>query len=210
MRGPDDSKSFAALVELLNFRRKRDAERHCRTLVVTKGALTDLILGGRVGAVAPYVYAVHFSETVGEHLQPTPEEIEAMSRVKVGRLEGKALKFTRKIGQVFAERRLFAAHLFYTPAKRYWHLFYFDQRDKQAERNHWKHGAHIHYTSDLFLSTALDDVWRRVVVGDTGSLRSVHVRYDDSYNRHLYGGVRSVLTAQKPRKAPTATRPNLP
>src|SRR5207244_2937617 len=127
-------------------------------------------LAWRAGVFADYLYACHFDDRVPNHLNPKPDEIEAMGRARVGELEGKARRFMRKIGQTFLERRLFAAHLFYAPSKRYWHLFYFDQRDRADDRNHWRHGAHIHYTNDMFLHHDLDAMWGRITGGETNFL----------------------------------------
>jgi hypothetical protein len=101
-------------------------------------------------------------------------------------LEGKAFKAARKFRQLLAERRIFAAHLFFTPSRRYWHLFCFDNRDlgNLGERpNHWKHGAHIHFANDLFTTLTLDEVWSRVLRGETAFLRAVHIRYDQFRSR---------------------------
>jgi hypothetical protein len=127
----------------------------------------------------PYQYACHFDDRVPNHLHPKPEELEAMGRAKVGKLEGQAKRFVRKIGQTFVERRLFAAHLFYVPSKLHWHLFYFDQRDRADDRNHWRHGAHIHYVNDMFLHYDLDAMWSRITGGETNFLNGLHVRYID-------------------------------
>lgn len=175
------SQAFESLANLLNFEKKREVEKYCRALEVRSGAFTNLILCGRTGALHPYQYACRFRHDMPSHLNPTQAEIHAAGRVKVGPLRGQgaASKFFRKIFQSYEERRLFAAHLFYSPCQRWWHLFYFDQRDRSEYRNHWRHGPHIHYTSDMFTHHPLPTAWEHVCDGHTNLLKGLHLRYID-------------------------------
>jgi hypothetical protein len=162
-----------AVLRLLNTESRRAALAVARNLRITRDDLTYIALAGRAGACEPYKYAVHFSDRVPQHLIPrrgeTPE-------LEVGPLSADASKFFRKLFQVFEERRLFAAHLFYTADYSHWDLLYFDQRDVEGE--HWAGGSHLHYASSRFVAVPLKGVWQRVRAGDTGFLRSVHVPFD--------------------------------
>ncbi len=80
---------------------------------------------------------------------------------------------------MFEVRRLFSAHLFYSPSHKYWQLFYFDQRDTARHNNHWKHGAHIHYSSDLLAGCPSSGTWNKIISGDTLGLKNLHIRYVD-------------------------------
>ena len=184
------TRNLRPLLELFNFERKRDVVRHCKTLVVYSGDLASLFLAAQTGGLAPYRYACRFLNRVPDQLSPTVEEFEAAGRAKVGKLTGKAGKFFRKIDQTFKDRRLFAAHLFYSSDKLYWHLFYFDQRDYAEQKNHWQHGTHIHYVNDMFHRDSIDDIWARVITGETTFLRGLHLQYVESHrvsvsNRHF-------------------------
>ncbi|MBI5658174.1 MAG: hypothetical protein HZC43_01195 [Nitrosomonadales bacterium] len=152
--------------------------RHCAGLVVHRQDLVALILVAQHGALAPYRYANHFADTVAPHLQPTEAEYSAIAENGVGefRTYG-ARKFTSKIFQLFRERRVLAAHLFYMPNYRYWHLFYFDNRDTEESKNHWKHGVHIHYISDLWPKLSLHEAWAQVKSGHVAFPSKVYLRY---------------------------------
>jgi hypothetical protein len=184
IRNAQTDRDLEQLVGLFNLKKKREVERYCRSLVLTPRAFTDIILCARTGGLDHYKYACRFRHTMPAHLNPSSDEIQAAGRdLKVGPLQGAAKKFTRKVFQGFEDRRLFAAHLFYTPCHTWWHVFYFDQRDRDEYRNHWRNGAHIHYANDLFTHLALDEVWDRVSSGDINFLNGAHLRYDDSSRR---------------------------
>lgn len=175
--------SLEKLLLLFDIKKKREAERHCRSLHVTSEDLAGLILAGRLGRVGGYLYEPHFREISPAHLEPKNHELEALAKNGVGQLRGDALKAMRKIGQVFIDRSLLAVHLFYWPSHEYWHMFYFDQRDYTDRENHWKHGPHIHYSSDLFVSAPLATVWGRVTADEPTFPVSTHIRYDHQHNR---------------------------
>lgn len=172
------------LLALFNVRKKRDLKSLAHKLTVTSEAFAELILAGRIGALAPqYHYACHFDETTPPELEPTQEELNALGRNGVGVLTGKALKASRKIGQIFRDRRLLCVHLFYSPSHRYWHLFHFDQRDTAWIQNHWRKGPHIHYVSDLMNPSPLAEIWAKVCKRPPEFPKSLHLRYDYRHNR---------------------------
>lgn len=176
MREPTEH--FPSLLELFNMRSKNEVLRHCAGLVVHRQDLVSLILGAQHGALAPYRYANHFADTVAPHLQPTEAEHSAIQQNGVGKFQSRgARKFSSRIFQLFHERRVLAAHLFYTPNYRYWHLFYFDNRDTEESKNHWKHGSHIHYASDLWPNLSLQQAWTQVKGGHVSFPNKVHLRY---------------------------------
>ena len=74
-------------------------------------------------------------------------------------------------------------HLFYSRSQKYWHMFYFDQRDYQATENHWKHGPHIHYSQDRFTIEPLQDVWRKATSQAPELPPAIYIRYDYHHNR---------------------------
>lgn len=169
---------FPQLFEVLNVRSKRELDKHCRRLLVSQQDFVELILAARRGELAPYQYANHFARTVPGALIPNESENAAISKNGVGKFHTKgARKFASKLIQLFKERRSLAAHLFYTPDHRYWHLFYFDNRDNSDEKNHWKHGAHIHYVSDLWPELSMSEAWAQVHSGQLAFADKLHIRY---------------------------------
>ena len=173
-----EPKDLNGLIRLFGIDDKQELKRYCKNLVVYSEDFYALILGGRAGAIEPYLYACHFNQQAPEHLVPSEEEKIAFSRRPVGSLEGKAKKLVVKLFQSLKDRRIFAAHLFYAPSKKYWQLFYFDQRDVQEAKNHWEHGVHIHYINDMLVNQSLPEVWAKVLSEDTHFSSSIHLRYE--------------------------------
>lgn len=175
--------SLEKLGALFNLGRKREVERYCRDLVITSEDFADVVLAARIAGFGPYTYTCHFREIAPESLEPSQEEINALGRSGVGALSGNALKAARKMDQLFRDRRLLATHLFYSRLYKYWHMFYFDQRDYQPSGNHWDHGPHLHYSQYSFTRESLQAIWQRVCAVKPELPPSVHVRYDYHHNR---------------------------
>ena len=175
--------SLERLIALFNLVGNREIRRYCRDLVVTSEDLADVILVGTIAGLGPYRYVNHFSEIRHESLEPNRTQLVALGRSGVGPAKGDALKAIHKMDQIFLQRRLLGVHLFYAPSRKYWHMFYFDQRDYEATKNHWKHGPHIHYSQDTFTREPLSTVWQQAAAVMPTLPPSVHIRYDYHHNR---------------------------
>ncbi len=178
-----DRTSIASLVDLLNIRKKGDAVRYTRDLVISSDALVGIILAAQVGSLGPYGYTSHAREISSPALEPSTAELNAFARAGVGKATGLALKAIRKLDQQFVERSLLVAHLFYSSSHHYWHLFYFGQRDYTARRNHWKHGPHLHYSQNAFTREPLPEIWAKVCAPSPVFPPSLHIRFDYHHNR---------------------------
>lgn len=196
--------SLEGLFGLFNLSKKRDVERYCQDLVVTSEDFANVLLAGRVVGLGPYLYASHFSETTPEHLNPKEHELAALGTNGVGQLKGAALKAMRKVNQIFRERCLLAMHLFYVPSQKFWHVFYFDQRDNEALANHWKHGPHIHYSQDSFTRQPLETVWAKATAEKPSFPPSIHIRYDNHHNRRRHPNRRFLVPSAV--RAPAASQ----
>jgi hypothetical protein len=184
-----DREGVEKLLRLLNLKGKKDVKKYCRDLLIRSENLFQIILAGRVSGLHPYKYACHFDETAPSHLNPTDRDIAAFTANGVGPMSRDARKTATKIAQIFQDRRLFAAHLFYTSSCKYWHLFYFDQRDITDRANHWKvGGSHIHYSQESFCRDPLSEVWLAVCASPPRPPSSVHVRYDYHHHRRRHVG----------------------
>jgi len=126
------------LVELLSFTSKAELEKYSRKIEITSHDFSILIYNA---ASIGYRHARQTHEFRPKHLEPTKDDIAAFQNKDRG-------PFMRKIIQIFKDRRILVSHMFYNSER--WHLFYFDQRDREEGRNHWKHGAHIHFVNDLW------------------------------------------------------------
>lgn len=177
-------RNLEQMLSLFHANTKREVEQICRDLVIYSDDLFGVILAARAGGLADYRYACHFADRSPKHLNPTDAEREALGRSGVGKItDAKALKFLSKTDQIFVERKMFAAHLFHSPSHRYWHVFYFDQRDTTERKNHWAHGPHIHYTSDLIMRPPMAEMWNAVCESEAKSLKGLHVRYVDHHHK---------------------------
>ena len=139
-----EEEALNSLLTIFNITKKSDLTDHCRDAVIEGTDLTNLIDGCMMGAIPIRHFRFH-KHHHPEHLVPKDRDREAMARNGVGPLSKDAKRFVNKIEQIFEQRRLLNAHLFIPveyPTD--WHLFYFDQRDVDQDRNHWEHGEHIH------------------------------------------------------------------
>ena len=176
----EPTENFNSLLNTFNIKSKKELEKHCSGLTVCSQDLVALILGAQHGVLSPYIYANHFSVRVPDHLNPSEEESSAIAENGVGPFKTReSQKFSSKIFQLFREKRHLSAHLFYTPSKKYWHIIYFDNRDLDKRNNHWKHGPHIHYISDLWAGLSLKDAWNTIHSGKLSFPNKIHIRYID-------------------------------
>ena len=171
-----DNADCSALVELCNFKDKRELEKFCRTLTIRQTDFVQFILCAQSGGLVPYRYASHFEDRPIPHLIPSEEERAALSVNGLGPLKGHARKALTKMSQFLRDRRHLCAHLFYTPDYAFWHLFYFDQRDMAARDNHWEYGAHLHYASDVWINTDAGAIWNQVKAGKR-RFQTIHIRF---------------------------------
>ena len=178
MPDTDMTPGMKGLVDLINAPNKRAAQKLCRDLLITGEDFFNIIVAGRSGLLEPYQYACHFSDYTPPHVPPTAEQMSALSSHGKGQFTGDAARAITRIGQVFKERRLFAAHLFYLPEQDFWSLFYFDQRDRSRFDNHWNVGGpHIHYCCEAFTQDPLENVWQAVCQQQPRPPSSEHIRY---------------------------------
>lgn len=170
-------------LKLLSLERKKDIESFCREWTISSEDFANFIFAGITGALSPYQHWRHHVNLEPEHLWPTDEELQALGKNGVGKIEGKALKAVTKISQLFEQRKLISVHVFYPPSKKHWHMFYFNQRDTSGEDNHWDLGPHIHYSHDSFLNASLDQVIEQIMQKKPKLPKSIHIKYDYHHNR---------------------------
>ena len=166
------------LLQIFNCKSKGELKKHARNTVVYQQDMVAFVLAAQQGALYPYLYANHFARKVPDHLMPNEKEQEAISKNGIGNFKTLAAqKFARKVFQMPVEQRSRAAHLFYTSDHKYWNLFYFDNRDRSKYTNHWKHGGHIHFVSDLWSRLSMEEAWKKVKSGELSFQNKLHLRY---------------------------------
>ena len=177
---------FSGLLERFEAQSKRAAEKLCRTLTVTDDDLVDIILAVEAGMVSPLLHAKHAAEYMHPSLELTSEDRIALGRNGVGKLTPRATTAVNKIDQMFRDRRLFVAHLFYEPSRERWHLIHFDQRDRESVGNHWKAGgAHVHYSRHNLANAPLEDVWAAVCNTPPSVPNSFYIRFNSRRYAHV-------------------------
>ena len=140
-----ESQNTDALLKMFAFDKKRELEQYCRNIVIDSSAFTNLILACELAGF-PFLHKIHYGDHVPEDLHLSDKDSAALDANPVGLLQPDAQKAMRKISQMFKDRRYLVGHIFYVPDLSKWHFFQFDQRDLQDEQNHWKEGAHIHFS----------------------------------------------------------------
>ena len=174
----ENTSAIPLLIELLNARNRKRAEAICRDLVISDDDLFQFVLAGKIGLLEPYRYAHHFADYVPADASLESIDLAPIATNPVGPMSTPAAKAFRRIEHAFNVRRLFAAHLLYTPSHAIWHLFYFDQRDRQVDSNHWKAGgAHIHYSRESYSKSPLIDVWSKVCQSPPCLPGHTYIRY---------------------------------
>lgn len=167
-------------IALLSLKRKKEVENFCKKWTISSEKFADFISAGMSGVLSPYIHTRYHVNLEPEHLQPTQEEL---GKSGIGNAKRKALKAITKISQMFDERKLISVHIFFHSSKKYWHIFYFNQRDTTDRNNHWDLGPHIHYTHDTFLNVTLDEVVKQISREKPKLPKSIHIKYDYHHNR---------------------------
>jgi hypothetical protein len=119
-----DIKGF---LTLFTFEKKRDLEKYCREFTIYSSDFVAFILACE-GNRLPFLHRIHYRDFVPEHLNPTDNDLAALSANPVGPLQPDAQKTMRKVFQIFRDRRQLVGHIFYVPGTFEWHFFQFDQR----------------------------------------------------------------------------------
>lgn len=162
------------LQELLNFSKKSALEKFAKEIQITKRDFVTLVWNA--------VSIGYFHDLKSREFRPPKAELgeadwDGFRNSKGGKLTPEAIRTVRKSNQIFHQRRLVTAHIFYNLQR--WHIFYFDQRDMEATaQNHWKHGSHIHFVNDLWPNYTPLNVWDLFELPETNIKGKLHIRYD--------------------------------
>jgi hypothetical protein len=157
------------IIPLFQAATKKELIKYCHDLEITDRGLTALILNADM---AGFSHARAHWEWVPPHLALTKEVVRKIQESK----GADRLRIFRKIIPAFKERRLFTGHLFY--ASNQWHLFFHDQRDREKEANHWRHGPHIHFLNHLVRpDMSLQQVGTELDTARPRIKSQIHIRY---------------------------------
>lgn len=124
---------------LLQFTRKVNAVKYCKTLELNDDDLSLLIYNcAQIG----FRHKIRTRDFLPQHLQLSRDDIAHMKK-------GRPKAFLKKTSGMGTERKRVMVHLFERDDQ--WHCFHFSWNDLACgDAAHWKYGAHIHYVSYLW------------------------------------------------------------
>ena len=174
------------ITKLFEIKKKSELKKYSRTISITLKDFVSLICN--CNAIG-YNHQIRTKVFTPQHLILTEKDRNALGSAEVGqKIEGDALTAINKMRQIFIDRKCLIAHLFHNFL--YWHLFFFDQRDFEAQmENHWKEGSHIHFVNYLWTQyriNTIDDSFddRNFSISD-----KLHIRFVNPHeyeNQHLF------------------------
>jgi hypothetical protein len=165
----------------LGFRKKRELRKFARQIVIIRRDFATLVWNA---ATIGYSHDIKSREFRPD--DPNLNRPWVFHRSRDGKLTPEARRTIRGISQIFHQRRLLTAHIFFNPQR--WHIFYFDQRDMAASgQNHWEHGSHIHFVNDLWPNYDPQDVWNLFELAETNVGGNLHIRYEAPAPEDLSG-----------------------
>jgi hypothetical protein len=176
-----EGSNLEGLLKIFTFNKKKELERHCRSLVVSGSDFVSLILSCEERA-EPFIHQISYRDIVPRHLEPSESELKALADNGLGELGPEAAKAVRKMGQMFEDRRYLVGHIFFSPNLSEWHFFCFDQRDLEDQRpNHWKEGPHVHFINWLWPGQEAKSVWSNFVGEYQRPGNAIHLRFSMDY-----------------------------
>lgn len=164
-------RELAEILPIFSTRTKKDLVDFSKTIRVTDRALTMLILNH-------FLFGFEHVRASWEWVPPHLEPDEATINKIRGGTDKERLRHLRKITRIFDERRLFTGHLFWSNAE--WHLFFFDQRDREKTDNHWKFGPHVHFLNFLVRpNTSVQEIVDELNTDRPKVKSAIHIRYKE-------------------------------
>jgi hypothetical protein len=163
-----------ALGNIFLAEKKSDVEKLCRAALIDEGTLSKFIHLCQCGLL-PWNHHIETKDRYPVNRKWTDEDM------KRSRLAGSddAIRAKAKWNQLMIERRLLVGHLFYLPDYSNWQFFYFDNRDLQLEKNHFKNGGrHIHLINHLSLPNGSPEDVLKIFQEENPQFKgSFHIRF---------------------------------
>ncbi len=158
---------------------KKEVEKICSKLTITSSDMLYLVRLSEAKIIEfPYLHASKLIEETPVNVHLTKKNLETLKDNGVGSLGWDAKKAVSKLYQAPLQTKRTMAHLFYRPDHRFWHLFYFDQKDTYRVRNHWDYGPHLHYVNWLWPNLNCQDVWKSYCANAKKGIGSAeHIRF---------------------------------
>lgn len=167
------------LISILLCDKKSKLDKICREGFVSSSDLYSLIVASKAEKSSWYHFRKHF-HYVPAARELTETDLENLAQNKDTRLVGKALASLNKLYALIDERRCLSLHLFVHRIDASWHILFFDQKDTDERRNHWKEGPHLHLVNYLTYFQNPFDLWDSIVSASERPKSKFHIRYERS------------------------------
>lgn len=172
-----DSKNREGLLNIFQCDNKNDLKKHCKSLTIYMDDFVDLIdLCESVNIGLKH--RIYQRDIIPPELVLEKNGIENVVNKSSSEENNRAKKLSKNEFQFFRVRRYLVAHVFYLPpGTKYWHFFYFDQRDIVENKNHWQYGSHIHFINYLWPEYTAKGIWQQFMTDKPKIKSALHIRW---------------------------------
>ena len=156
------------LQELLSISKKSELEKFARKIEITIRDFSTLVWNATsIG----YLHDIQYHE-----FRPPDARFEAdlLGEPDEEQRRQNLRKVVGQLSRIFDQRQLLTAHVFWNSER--WHVFYFDQRDRQSSDNHWEHGPHMHFVNFLWPNYDPAKLWETLQEAETRVRGKLHIR----------------------------------
>lgn len=171
-----ESRDIEGLLKIFLIDNKKELKKYCKSLTIHFDDFINLI-----GLCETFnigmKHRIYQKDIIPEDVDITKDDIEEIVKDSSTEATKRSKKFSRKAFQFFDVRRYLVAHVFYLPpGTKYWHFFYFDQRDLNETNNHWSFGAHIHFINYLWTEYTSKGIWEEFMSDKPKFKNALHIR----------------------------------
>lgn len=171
------SHDIESFLKIFQFENKKDLIKYCKSLTIH---IDDFI--NFIGACESFnigmKHKIYQKDIIPDELNIPKDDINDIVKDFSSEAKKRSRKFARRTFQLFRVRRYLVAHVFYLPpGTKYWHFFYFDQRDINEENNHWNYGSHIHFINYLWTEYTAKSVWQEFMSKKPKFKNALHIRW---------------------------------
>lgn len=164
------------ILRIATAHKKSALERLCKETAIAESQFSEFIRACEVGAL-PWIHEIRYRDFIPSDLRLTPEDGRNMPNLSAGPPNKDGAKALKRVHQLLRVRRYLVGHIFYHPLYNNWQLFYFDNRDLNADNNHSKHGPHVHLINHLWPQYTCVSAWAQFTNGNPKMNSALHVRF---------------------------------
>jgi hypothetical protein len=164
------------LLKIFQIDNKTDLVKHCKSLKIHMDDFVNLIDVCDSYGIG-LKHRTYQKDIMPQHLDPNKNNFGSFLNKQISGTDQERKIFI-KMHQLFRERRYLVAHVFYIPpGLKYWHFFYFDQRDIIEKDNHWLYGPHIHFINYLWPEYTARSIWNQFMTVKSKLNGALHIQW---------------------------------